>query len=105
MVSYDMFTSNSMNCLTGALGLSLPGNDTTLAAHSDRRQLFKEAGRLIIRISKKYYLRATLKLFLVLEKSRVCLLAVQALDDLLHAKPLHQIQEKKYPPQMRLVLG
>ena len=42
-----MFTANSMNCLTEALGLSLPGNGTTLATHADREQLFKRAGRLV----------------------------------------------------------
>jgi dihydroxyacid dehydratase/phosphogluconate dehydratase len=40
-----MFTANSMNCLTEALGLSLPGNGSTLATHSDREQLFLRAGR------------------------------------------------------------
>lgn len=50
-----MFTANSMNCLTEALGLSLPGNGTTLATHSDRRQLFERAGSLIVDLSKRYY--------------------------------------------------
>ncbi|ADZ90000.1 dihydroxy-acid dehydratase [Marinomonas mediterranea] len=50
-----MFTANSMNCLTEALGLSLPGNGTTLATHSDRRRLFEEAGKRIVDITKKYY--------------------------------------------------
>jgi dihydroxy-acid dehydratase len=50
-----MFTANSMNCLTEALGLSLPGNGTTLATHSDRRRLFEEAGRLIVQLSRRYY--------------------------------------------------
>jgi len=50
-----MFTANSMNCLTEALGLSLPGNGTTLATHSDRRQLFERAGQLIVDITKRYY--------------------------------------------------
>lgn len=50
-----MFTANSMNCLTEALGLSLPGNGTTLATHEDRRQLFEEAGRRIVAITKAYY--------------------------------------------------
>ncbi len=50
-----MFTANSMNCLTEALGLSLPGNGTTLATHSDRRQLFLEAGRRIVDITKRFY--------------------------------------------------
>ena len=50
-----MFTANSMNCLTEALGLSLPGNGTTLATHVDRRGLFEEAGRLIVKMSKQYY--------------------------------------------------
>lgn len=50
-----MFTANSMNCLTEALGLSLPGNGTTLATHADRRGLFEEAGRLIVKMSKQYY--------------------------------------------------
>ncbi len=50
-----MFTANSMNCLTEVLGLSLPGNGTTLATHSDRKQLFLNAGRLIVDITKRYY--------------------------------------------------
>lgn len=50
-----MFTANSMNCLTEALGLSLPGNGTTLATHEDRRNLFEEAGKRIVSITKAYY--------------------------------------------------
>ena len=50
-----MFTANSMNCLTEALGLSLPGNGSTLATHSDRKRLFVEAGHLIVDITKRYY--------------------------------------------------
>ncbi|MCW8881501.1 MAG: dihydroxy-acid dehydratase [Sedimenticola sp.] len=50
-----MFTANSMNCLTEALGLSLPGNGSLLATHADRRELFLEAGRLIVDISRRYY--------------------------------------------------
>ena len=50
-----MFTANSMNCLTEALGLSLPGNGTTLATHSDRERLFREAGRVVVDIAKRYY--------------------------------------------------
>ena len=50
-----MFTANSMNCLTEALGLSLPGNGTTLATHADRERLFLEAGQLIVDIAKRYY--------------------------------------------------
>ena len=50
-----MFTANSMNCLTEALGLSLPGNGSTLATHSDRKRLFQEAGHLIVRITRRYY--------------------------------------------------
>ncbi len=50
-----MFTANSMNCLTEALGLSLPGNGTVLATHADREQLFLEAGRLIVDITRRYY--------------------------------------------------
>jgi len=50
-----MFTANSMNCLTEALGLSLPGNGTTLATHADRKQLFLRAGRLIVELAKRYY--------------------------------------------------
>jgi len=50
-----MFTANSMNCLTEALGLSLPGNGSTLATHADRRKLFLEAGRLIIDLVRRYY--------------------------------------------------
>lgn len=50
-----MFTANSMNCLTEALGLSLPGNGSLLATHADREQLFLEAGRRIVEITKRYY--------------------------------------------------
>ena len=50
-----MFTANSMNCLTEALGLSLPGNGTVVATHSDREGLFKAAGRRIVEIAKQYY--------------------------------------------------
>ncbi len=50
-----MFTANSMNCLTEALGLSLPGNGSTLATHSDRRRLFVEAGHLIVDLAQRYY--------------------------------------------------
>ena len=50
-----MFTANSMNCLTEALGLSLPGNGTVVATHSDREQLFKRAGRLAVELCKRYY--------------------------------------------------
>ena len=50
-----MFTANSMNCLTEALGLALAGNGTTLATHSDRRQLFVNAGHMIVDITKRYY--------------------------------------------------
>ena len=50
-----MFTANSMNCLTEALGLSLPGNGSTLATHAARKDLFLRAGRLIVDITKRYY--------------------------------------------------
>ncbi|MCW1918529.1 dihydroxy-acid dehydratase [Rhodobacter sp. KR11] len=50
-----MFTANSMNCLTEALGLSLPGNGSTLATHADRKRLFEEAGHVIVDITKRYY--------------------------------------------------
>ena len=50
-----MFTANSMNCLTEALGLSLPGNGSLLATHSDRRELFLEAGRTIVNLTKQFY--------------------------------------------------
>jgi len=50
-----MFTANSMNCLTEALGLSLPGNGSTLATHADRQRLFLEAGRLAVDLCKRYY--------------------------------------------------
>ena len=50
-----MFTANSMNCLTEALGLSLPGNGSMLATHADRKELFLEAGRRIVDITKRYY--------------------------------------------------
>jgi dihydroxy-acid dehydratase len=50
-----MFTANSMNCLTEALGLSLPGNGTVLATHKDRERLFKRAGRVIVEITRRHY--------------------------------------------------
>ena len=50
-----MFTANSMNCLTEALGLSLPGNGSILATHADREHLFTKAGEIIVDITKKYY--------------------------------------------------
>ena len=50
-----MFTANSMNCLTEALGLSLPGNGSMLATHADRKELFLRAGRLIVDITKRHY--------------------------------------------------
>ena len=50
-----MFTANSMNCLTEALGLALPGNGSALATHSDRRELFLGAARTIMNITKSYY--------------------------------------------------
>jgi len=50
-----MFTANSMNCLTEALGLSLPGNGSMLATHADREALFLSAGRLIVDLAKRYY--------------------------------------------------
>ncbi|MEZ5283072.1 MAG: dihydroxy-acid dehydratase [Acidimicrobiales bacterium] len=52
-----MFTANSMNCLTEALGLSLPGNGTTLATHSDRERLFLEAGRTVVDLARRYYFK------------------------------------------------
>ncbi|HQQ70672.1 MAG TPA: dihydroxy-acid dehydratase [Alicycliphilus sp.] len=50
-----MFTANSMNCLTEALGLSLPGNGTVVATHADREQLFQRAGRRIVELAREYY--------------------------------------------------
>ncbi len=50
-----MFTANSMNCLTEALGLSLPGNGSLVATHAGRKELFLEAGRLIVAITRRYY--------------------------------------------------
>jgi dihydroxy-acid dehydratase len=50
-----MFTANSMNCLTEALGLSLPGNGSLLATHADRQELFLRAGRLVVDLAKRYY--------------------------------------------------
>ncbi len=50
-----MFTANSMNCLTEALGLSLPGNGSCLATHADRKQLFLTAGEQIVELCKRYY--------------------------------------------------
>ena len=50
-----MFTANSMNCLTEALGLSLPGNGSLLATHADRKALFLEAGRTVVELCKRWY--------------------------------------------------
>ncbi|MCO5999868.1 dihydroxy-acid dehydratase [Actinoallomurus rhizosphaericola] len=50
-----MFTANSMNCLTEAIGLSLPGNGTVLATHADRKKLFQDAGRRVVEIANRYY--------------------------------------------------
>jgi dihydroxy-acid dehydratase len=50
-----MFTANSMNCLTEALGLALPGNGSLLATHADRKELFLEAGRTIVQLARRYY--------------------------------------------------
>jgi dihydroxy-acid dehydratase len=50
-----MFTANSMNCLTEALGLSLPGNGSTLATHADREKLFREAGHVIVDLARRWY--------------------------------------------------
>ncbi len=51
-----MFTANSMNCLTEALGLSLPGNGSLLATHAKRETLFKQAGQQIVELAKRYYI-------------------------------------------------
>src|SRR6476469_126614 len=50
-----MFTANSMNCLTEAIGLALPGNGSTLATHADRRALFERAGSLVVELAKRWY--------------------------------------------------
>jgi len=50
-----MFTANSMNCLTEAIGLSLPGNGSVLATHADREALFKRAGHLVVELCARYY--------------------------------------------------
>lgn len=50
-----MFTANSMNCLTEALGLSLPGNGTVVATHADRKALFERAGETIVELTRRYY--------------------------------------------------
>ena len=50
-----MFTANSMNCLTEALGLSLPGNGTVVATHADRKALFQRAGQLVVELAKRHY--------------------------------------------------
>jgi len=52
-----MFTANSMNCLTEAIGLALPGNGTTLATHVARRGLFEKAGALVVDLAKRYYVQ------------------------------------------------
>ena len=50
-----MFTANSMNCLTEALGLALPGNGTIVATHAQRKELFLKAGKIIVDLAKRYY--------------------------------------------------
>src|ERR1700761_2503656 len=50
-----MFTANSMNCLTEALGLALPGNGTTLATHTARKELYEDAGRTVVALCTRYY--------------------------------------------------
>jgi len=50
-----MFTANSMNCLTEAIGLALPGNGTVLATHTARKQLYQDAGRLVVEAARRYY--------------------------------------------------
>src|SRR3954452_4238901 len=50
-----MFTANSMNCLTEALGLALPGNGSTLATHTARKRLYEDAGRTVVEIAKRWY--------------------------------------------------
>ncbi|WP_026416170.1 dihydroxy-acid dehydratase [Actinomadura oligospora] len=50
-----MFTANSMNCLTEAIGLALPGNGTVLATHTARRRLYEDAGRTVVEIAKRFY--------------------------------------------------
>src|SRR4030095_11437568 len=50
-----MFPANSMTCLTEALGLALPGNGTTLATHADREELFLEAARTVVKLTKRFY--------------------------------------------------
>ena len=50
-----MFTANSMNCLTEALGLSLPGNGSLVATHADREKLFRQAGKLAVELARRYY--------------------------------------------------
>jgi dihydroxy-acid dehydratase len=50
-----MFTANSMNCLTEALGLSLPGNGSVLATHADRKQLFQRAGQVVVELAQRWY--------------------------------------------------
>jgi dihydroxy-acid dehydratase len=50
-----MFTANSMNCLTEALGLALPGNGSTLATHTARKQLYEDAGRTVVEVARRYY--------------------------------------------------
>lgn len=52
-----MFTANSMNCLTEAIGLALPGNGTILATHADREELFKQSGRVIVELANRYYFK------------------------------------------------
>src|SRR3546814_17061596 len=50
-----MFTAHSMNCLTEAFGLSLPGNGSTLATHADRKELFLRAGRIVVEMCRRHY--------------------------------------------------
>lgn len=75
-----LFTANSMNCLVEALGLALPGNGTILATHTNRRQLFVDAARLIVRISQDYYQNGNTNVLPRMVASRTAFLNAMRVD-------------------------
>ncbi len=75
-----MFTANSMNCLTEALGLSLPGNGTIVATHKNRKDLFKEAAKLIVKNTEEYYFKGNENVLPRAIATRSAFLNAMALD-------------------------
>ena len=75
-----MFTANSMNCLTEAIGLALPGNGTTLATHAARRDLFVQAGRTVVELARRYYVEDDMSVLPRSIASRIAFENAMALD-------------------------